>query len=278
MRQKYASKLTKEDLIKFGITDVSEDGLTILNKKGKPLKQYLKNKNKPEGYKQIVLYDPLKRQAVPKEKRKTSTGQFSLDVHRIVYIWFHGEQPESMVVDHIDNNKQNNNKDNLQLLSPYQNIWKERAHFNYQLKCDLTKPRSYYEEKLAYYIAMNEEAKERHDSEACHKCRSNIGSVRARLRYWDAHAEEAEENLRIIEAENMEKTLLKEAKADKIAFTANLVELGKIAKEKNDYALWHSCCDLKNEINKTPITEISYIRAIYKNFLLDNKEAFNLKI
>lgn len=278
MRQKYASKLTKEDLIKFGITEVSEDGLTILNKKSKPIKQYLKNKKKPDGYKQIMLYDPLKRQLVPKEKRTNSTGQFSLDVHRIVYVWYNGEQPEGMVVDHIDNNKQNNHINNLQILSPYQNVWKERPHFNFQIKCNLNKPRSFYEEKLAYYLQLNEEAKAAHDDERAHKIRSNIAQYRARLRYWDEHAIEAEENLRIMEASKKEKENLKIARQDKSFYLKTLAELGKIAKERNDYALWHSCCDLKNEIEKLPLTEISYIRAIYKNFLLAHTEDFNLKI
>ena len=65
MNKNYASKLTKEDLIRFGISYVSEDGLIILNKKIKLMKQYLKNKKKPDGYKQVMLYDPIKRQLVP---------------------------------------------------------------------------------------------------------------------------------------------------------------------------------------------------------------------
>ncbi|QIG69860.1 HNH endonuclease protein [Rhizobium phage RHph_I3_11] len=48
-------------------------------------------------------------------------------VHRIVYEAFHGEIPEDMTVDHIDNDKLNNHKDNLQLLTAVDNSNKSHA-------------------------------------------------------------------------------------------------------------------------------------------------------
>ncbi|AXP07768.1 putative HNH nuclease [Sinorhizobium phage phiM6] len=48
-------------------------------------------------------------------------------LHRVVYRAFHGEIPEGMTVDHIDNDKTNNHKDNLQLLPADKNAVKGNA-------------------------------------------------------------------------------------------------------------------------------------------------------
>ena len=45
-------------------------------------------------------------------------------VHRFVYECFRGDIPSELQVDHIDNNKQNNCIDNLQLLTPAENCQK----------------------------------------------------------------------------------------------------------------------------------------------------------
>jgi hypothetical protein len=45
-----------------------------------------------------------------------------LNVHRIVYRYFHGKLDMSMEVNHEDGNRQRNHKDNLTLLTPKQNI------------------------------------------------------------------------------------------------------------------------------------------------------------
>lgn len=121
MRQEYAMSINKQYLEYLGITSVSEDGKEIIMNGKKTLKQYFDGK-----YYSILLYDPIRRQAVPKELRTNATGEFTLGVHRVVYAWFNGFIPTGLVVDHINNNKQDNHKDNLQLLTPQQNIFKAR--------------------------------------------------------------------------------------------------------------------------------------------------------
>lgn len=48
-------------------------------------------------------------------------------LHRVVYRAFHGEIPEGMTVDHIDGDKTNNHKDNLQLMPSVDNAIKGNA-------------------------------------------------------------------------------------------------------------------------------------------------------
>jgi hypothetical protein len=48
-------------------------------------------------------------------------------LHRVVYRAFHGEIPPNMTVDHIDGDKTNNHKDNLQLLEQVDNTIKGNA-------------------------------------------------------------------------------------------------------------------------------------------------------
>ena len=100
---------------------MSEDGKEIVMNNKKIANQYFDGK-----YYSILLYDPIRRQAVPKELRTNATGEFTLGVHRVVYAWFNGFIPTGLVVDHINEDKTDNHKDNLQLLTPQQNLFKSR--------------------------------------------------------------------------------------------------------------------------------------------------------
>lgn len=185
--RKYAKELTRDYLEYLGITHVTEDGLHIY--KGEKELNQAETKN---GYLNVLLYDPAVRQAVPMEERNNSTGNMSIGVHRVVYAWYNRIQPPGMVIDHIDCNKKNNHLSNLQCLTPAENLEKERGLSTRQLKCHLKKPRSFYEESVAYYTAEYERAKEAHDEVLTHRMRSNLSNARARLRYWDAHQAERE--------------------------------------------------------------------------------------
>jgi hypothetical protein len=164
-----SKKLTKEMLVmNYGITFVSEDGLHIM----KGPKKLSQNTIKSSGYVQVNLRDKPEFDATPKEQRNKHTGCYKFPVHRVVYAWFHGEIPEDMVIDHIDTNKANNAISNLQCITQDENMAKYSADLqNSLVKCDLTKPRSYYEEKLEAH-------------------RKAARRLRAQLRYYDANCEE----------------------------------------------------------------------------------------
>ena len=120
-RQEYAMSINKQYLQYLGVTSVSEDGKEIVMNGKKVAKQYFDG-----NYYSILFYDPIRRQAVPKELRTNTTGEFTLGVHRVVYAWFNDFIPNGLVVDHKNGNKKDNHKDNLQLLTPQQNLFKSR--------------------------------------------------------------------------------------------------------------------------------------------------------
>ena len=70
-------------------------------------KKYLKRQLNKDGYYQIILC----------KNNKVKTFQF----HRLVYEYNIGEIPTGLCVDHIDNNIQNNNIDNLRLATISEN-------------------------------------------------------------------------------------------------------------------------------------------------------------
>ena len=71
-------------------------------------KKYLKPVPNKDGYYQIGLY-----------KKNTKKKYFRL--HKLVYEYNIGEIPNGYCIDHIDNNRQNNNIDNLRLATRSEN-------------------------------------------------------------------------------------------------------------------------------------------------------------
>lgn len=229
----YATELTKDYLIKLGITDVSRDGKHIICKDKELTQQPHK-----DGYLRVVLYDPDLYKIEYKLTKKANAGQFSTGVHRIVYCWFKGEVPSGYVIDHINNIKDDNRIDNLQLLTPQENIMKGRGYSDRQLKCKLNKPLSFYENKLNYYLSKYEEAKLNSDAKAAHKCRANIWQCRARIRYYKEHMDEAYviavETNNVKTANNMWRESVKMRKVVK-----EFAQKEKLAGRLNN---WHNIC------------------------------------
>ena len=191
-RRPFASRLTKDYLMKLGITDVTPDGLHIY-KGSEELVQYIpKTNNAKRRYLRVSLYDPDIRQATPKEERTSTTGAIIIPAHVINYVWNRGPRELGLVVDHIDNNPLNNHIDNLQLMNQKENVMKDREASTYEIKCKLDRPLSYYEDKLAYYEDLYQKAVKEGNQEEAHKQRTNTYGQRARIRYWLSHKKEAE--------------------------------------------------------------------------------------
>lgn len=176
MRRKktmYNSRLTKQDLIDYGIDEITEEGYVYRNGKLVPLSRnnrgYLTfTAHKGSDYKTITL-------------------------SRAIWAWFKGEVPEGMVVDHVDNSHrhiQDYRLENLQCITQKANVNKDKPREAKPLKCDMHKPRGFYEAKLDKYEGLYKTARQEGDQEACHKWRTYVSQARARLKYWDAHADE----------------------------------------------------------------------------------------
>ena len=78
--------------------------------------KYLKKKIHKQGYYEIRLC------------KNAKLKQFRL--HRLVYEAHNGTIPDKMQVDHIDNNKQNNNIENLRLVTNSQNKMNSKTYKN----------------------------------------------------------------------------------------------------------------------------------------------------
>jgi len=195
--REYASPLTKEYLIKAGVTWVDEDTLTVYGERG-PI---IPAPNKA-GYLMISLYELDKngnRIKVPSKYKYTAAdGSIkeydsycyrvrSIGLHRVLWAWRFGKVPNGYIVDHRNNQHyklEDYNYDNLQLLTQAENLAKERPNSNTKiLKPGKTRDISFYEDKLNYYLAEYEKAKRLHDASAVHKLRTNISNQRAKIRY-----------------------------------------------------------------------------------------------
>lgn len=189
----YARRLTKKELMEDGITEVTRDGHVFRGKDEMPPKI---NNN---GYFVHTIYDrDCNGNIIMIPSEKSVFGYYyknrTLGLHRIVWAWFNEEVPEGMVVDHINNRHdrfEDYNLDNLQTLTARENIAKERGESTRQIKCPLDCPREKYEEKVKLYEEKYARAKMAGNSKNTHKVRSNLANARARLRYYDAHIEEA---------------------------------------------------------------------------------------
>lgn len=229
-RRPYASEVTKAYLQKLGIEYVSTDGKEVI-KNGEPANIIFSDKTK-KPYGNVTLYDPDIRAAVPQEERKKATGNILFGIHVLNYVWNVADKPDGMVIDHIDNDPRNNDLSNLQCITQRENLAKDRDNWDqYELKCKLNKPRSFYEQKLEGYLLAHEQAKQEGDSKAAHHLRCNISQTRARLRYYDNHILEAIKIKQAKEAEEARKRENKERAQTKKKLRENVDSTRKYYKQ-----------------------------------------------
>lgn len=208
MSKNYAKRFTKEDLIKAGIKEITPDYKVVYNS-GLTLEKEEDFSQLKQGYLIFPVYvldENGNKIKVPVKRKSKNSNKISntyyfkttcIGLHRAIWAWFNGEVPAGMIVDHIDNKHEtiyDNRLENLQLLTPAENLAKERIikYSDRQLKCDMSKPLEFYENQLKGYLEEYEKEKEECSSctEKARKLRSNITQYRARIRYWKAHEEE----------------------------------------------------------------------------------------
>lgn len=200
MRKDYASRLTKEMLVAGGITCITKDGRAFKGEEEATLSANYQDylmlniiEVDEDGNKIKV---PITRtfKGCKKPSNTYNYKQMSVGLHRAMWAWFYGEVPAGYIVDHINNKHtelEDYNLDNLQLLTPSQNLEKERGISTRTLKCNLKKPLSFYEDKLNKYLTEYEQAKKEHDAKKVHKLRANIANTKARIRYYNENRDSA---------------------------------------------------------------------------------------
>ena len=200
----YAKRLTKEELIKNGIEIKIKDGHLKVYKNGSECKLY----KTPDYYVNPKIHCNKKRKVIPyftitvyaldeqgnrikyyggyKYNKWTYKTTF-ITLQRVVWAWYNDEVPAGYTVDHINNQHDTLDDylpDNLQLLTPFDNIHKDsRQNQNRLLKCSLKKPLSYFETKLAKALELynNSTGLEKH------KYNNDCARYKANIRYWKLH-------------------------------------------------------------------------------------------
>lgn len=128
MKKKQNNTLTKEMLLQWGIIDISWDDEVENN--WIITRYWRKNCNSAKAYHTIKVCN-----AVCKHKYTTDkyypiisfaydNKMKSIPLGRVIYAWFKGDIEDGMVIDHIDNNPYNNKIENLQKLTPEENLKK----------------------------------------------------------------------------------------------------------------------------------------------------------
>ena len=198
MRKVYASELTQDMLVKMGVCWIDPDTLTVYGSEN----AYKIHANK-EGYLMINLYeldeDGNKIKMPSKVKYIKKDGEVSyyesyyykvmpIILSRVIFAWFDPSHkiPKGYVVDHISNKHDELNDyriNNLQLLTPAQNIMKERKPSDRVIKAGKGKTIEHYQSIIMRDVERYEQAKLAHDAELVHKIRSNIYNNKAKIRY-----------------------------------------------------------------------------------------------
>jgi hypothetical protein len=109
-----------------------EEWRAIPNEEGYEVSNY----GRARSFKRKVEGQILKPFQVGDKKRKkypaiNVNGKRIARIHSLVALVFIGECPKGLIVDHIDNNGQNNHADNLQYITYQENNTKDRDESNY---------------------------------------------------------------------------------------------------------------------------------------------------
>ena len=170
--------LTKEYLQFLGVKEVHEDG-TVIGAKGKPIE--CGSKYKVMGFNRAELGKP-----------------FNIYIHHIVWVWFNGQLEADTDIHHIDMNPSNNALSNLVAMSHAEHLRMHKLanikESNFMLKCNLNKPRSFYEDLLSKYEEEYLKAPELYGKSTDPRYKrvvANVANTKARLRYYDKHIKEA---------------------------------------------------------------------------------------
>ena len=121
----YCKKLTKQELLDAGFTDVK-----YIDNQWRVFRRWRKNSSKEKIDTEIkVTLACGKHKYRPDKYYHKITYSFNrkainIPLSRFIYVWFKGDIPDGYVVDHINNDSFDNRPENLQLLTVGDNLKK----------------------------------------------------------------------------------------------------------------------------------------------------------
>ena len=184
MKTKYNTSirsLTKDDLIRSGVKDITPD-CKVIFEDGRVLakeEDFLRNE---KGYFYFLVEETDPKEIFAKQLKGVQNTSRTIYLHRAMYAWFKGGVPKDRVVDHISNKHTtlyDNRIENLQILTDDENLKKDSWH-----KCSLNRPLEEYERMLALYIDKCNTAT---DKELKKLYKEYIMRYQAKIRYYKAH-------------------------------------------------------------------------------------------
>ena len=180
-RNKYIRSLTKDDLIRSGIKEITPD-CKVIFEDGRVLEKEEDFLRTEKGYFYFLVEETDPVTIVQKQLKGVQNTSRTIYLHRAMYAWFKGGVPKDRVVDHISNKHNtlyDNRIENLQILTDDANLKKDA-----QWKCSLNRPLEDYERMLALYTDKFNTAT---DKELKKLYKEYIMRYEAKIRYYKAH-------------------------------------------------------------------------------------------
>lgn len=230
----YAKELTKKEIMANGIIGVTKDGKIYYSDgriKDKE-EDFIRNN---QGYLYIYLYrmdengNKIKISYKRNGKLTYYYAMATFSIARIIWAWYNGSVPEGMIVDHIDNKHNtlyDNRLENLQLLTPEENITKEREASLKELPCDMKKPLSHYKQLLKTAKAEYEKEKKtnRSSTEKAKYLRITIYQLRCKIRYWENNKDKYQYYKALEKATQVSKGIIKKRAQEIKKYKADIKE------------------------------------------------------
>lgn len=228
--ENFNTGLSREYLEYLGITNITEDGRIY---KGQ---NELSQNPESGGYMRVSISD----------KRGKNRNILT---HRAVYAWYRGYIPPKLQIDHVDGNVANNNISNLRLATAAENRANQHHKAGtFEMRCSMKFPRAHYEAMLEKALAM---PKGRART-------AKVSQYKAKLRYWNSHAEEYEEYLAKKETESK----LEEQKTESKRLSEAKIKLkfcAKKYKELGQLQQWHVLNNVVKNASLLPIDKVEEI-------------------
>lgn len=239
----YCKQLTKQELLDDGINVEITDTIKVFRNG----KEIIPHKNGRSNYLVITVYkrdsNGNRIKVYTNKPPKYAYEVRTIGLHRVIWAFRHNEVPEGKVVDHISNKHdtlEDYMPDNLQLLTPMENLTKDTKVGTSIYKANMKQPRAYYEEKIQHYIELVQMARINNNSKLDHHYRSCVANNKAKLRYWDLHKEEYDEYIKGKNAKEKEYIEYKQKKADFKGLIFELESIITYARKHLDRSIWHN--------------------------------------